>query len=1154
MCMDGTLWGGGEIGTLLAVWCALFVVASPVVGTAGASGVGPQSVHAGSDAGTTVPSSANTTVNASETSPSGAGNATSVSSSQDSATIRGRVMYQNETGAMVPARHVDVIIRKSVVPFDWITQTTTNESGYYSTGVDVASFESNLDPDETLTLRVQALAQNDAVNVVNFARNLDTVNGNTWTINNDGTINVGEDSATFDFSITGQDERRAFQIANWSLQVYEFTERETGWTRNRVKARYPAAVDENAQFKSPLEKFVIGSGIWGRSDTRNVVHHEYSHSVMSGLFGYAGWQAPDVSTWFGSHCIWMDTGRIYAWYEGFAQFMEAAAVDDPGVHVRSIETFQFYDDDQLSTGDCPAGDTGDFDGHDTEGAIANILWDVYDPANESHDRLDGSLHGVFNAVNETDNRAWGRTSNNGRTVDIHDFFIQYVDNNPNRHEELRRIYFEYGINKPDRFESRTGASCPLHEYPCDKLDGQYFSPVQPNRSVNVGLHHQDVDTFRFDAEEEQRVTVNVTVTNSPPVETEDLRLTVNDTAAVTPRERSIGTRTENGRNETVVFTAREDGTYYVTVDDEVGEGNVSYQYSVNATQVDQTNEEDDTPAEATGLSFFELSGDRWLNTSLETAATARYDHDYYEVDLLDGERIYNATLSDGPGLTMTLEDDSGPVGPPSDPVSVANGEKLNTTTEVDGVHYLNVSGDARVEEYDVNVTTQRISQKYEENDGQSAAADLTADLGFDEVPELTDSPDGTLACRGGQGDGDTGGNTETPSFGTGSDCPRFNWEQTRRATAGYEPYEADWYYVTMAQHERLNVTVDDPRLGIELFHGGQKIAETNSESLTRRLPADGDYYVNVTQESDDYIPTYTITAERTLADARDRLEPNDVRTNATTVSTATSGTSTESYERLSITDEDVDLFAVDPGSGEDINVTLTHEESVGDVGLTVIEPGGATVSGSEDPVLAGTSGTGLRANLTDVQSGTHYVRVTASGGAALKYNLSVRTTGSASSNVIPIAPIGLGVIDPVVSIDLEDLIVLEETPQPPQLDTGACELYDTESRSRTIPISGGQDQRVERTRSFTVDYDDPCKLVARVDAPEGAEVDVYVTLGGRTPTPNDYDFAAEGPGNAGELTVDGPLARGMEVQVLVQATPVAGDYEVFVEKYARSGG
>ena len=928
--------------------------------------------------------------------------------------ITGYVRYEDPNGNLQPARQVTVKIRKDAVGGvnPKIAEATTNDDGFYEIHLDVANHESGWpDSDPTLHTHVQALTQNPAVNVVNFGQNLDTANGNTHTVNRERTVDRGDDSKSWNFTVTGQTHRRAFQVANWSLEAYRFTDDEMGWTRDQVRARYPAANDDNNKFKSPLEKFVIGSNDWGVG-TRNTVHHEYGHAVMSGLYGKKGWQIPNYRNW-GSHCRWSRTGRILAWYEGFAEFFEAAVNDDPDTDGLMLESHSWYDSWNKTNLDCPDGSRDQYDGHKIEGAVANVLWDLYDPANEPHDGIDGSLGTIFDAVDEKDNKAWGRAFNNGRTRDVHDFFIQYVDNE-GRYEDVWRTFFEYGILKPDRFETGRqpgiGTTCPIHGYPCSKLNNDVWSMLTPNTSINASIHHRDMDTYGFDLKQEQRAFVNATLLKG--------RETIQNQSSVldlygyrTDRNTGfqgtgISNTTENGPHEDLVFTSKRAGTHWLTVDNET-RGFVETPSLYNLTiltspQIDQAHEDDDTRTAAKRLEPFEFT--KHLNVSLITASTARYDPDYFRLDLEPGDRIFDARIRNAPGLNLTLADNT------TEFRTVDNATGINTTTDPEGAHYFVVRGGPWVEDYELNVTTQRISQLYEENDRRENKTDLDDVLDLDIDPTLSggtsDSNRGHIEwCTNDRNRNSTGGgmpDIDTPDTG-GTYCSRHNWVESDQLRPGYSPHDPDWYNLSLPKHYRLNVSIPDERLGFELRVDGSVVANTSAgsgdQSLEYTAESDSDVRINVT--GDEYVPVHDLEFGKIHEAARDRLEDNDAESTATEVPTASRGSRVQEHDLLKLAAGDVDYFAVDLGSGDGLNATVTHLESSGDVNLSLVAPDGSITYGSDlnapGRQFGQTSGERkLRATLSASSSGRYYVKVNGSQRTALKYNLTINTTADGS--------------------------------------------------------------------------------------------------------------------------------------------------------------
>ncbi|QLH75177.1 MAG: hypothetical protein HPY73_06810 [Methanomassiliicoccales archaeon] len=103
-----------------------------------------------------------------------------------------------------------------------------------------------------------------------------------------------------------------------------------------------------------------------------VVLHEYGHAVHYALRGdsFPDYEGPE------KHYIDSETNARFAFLEGWAEFFSAAAMGDPTFGGSCIEMTMFAD--SLSSN----GDYGDWDGNEVEGAVANVLWDIFDGISE----------------------------------------------------------------------------------------------------------------------------------------------------------------------------------------------------------------------------------------------------------------------------------------------------------------------------------------------------------------------------------------------------------------------------------------------------------------------------------------------------------------------------------------------------------------------------------------------------------------------------------------------------------------------------------------------------------------------------------------------------------------------------------------------------
>lgn len=375
------------------------------------------------------------------------------------------------------------------------------------------------------------------------------------------------------------------------------------------------------------------------------------------------------------------------------------------------------------------------------------------------------------------------------------------------------------------------------------------------------------------------------------------------------------------------------------------------------------------------------------NTTEVSDGHPRADRDYYNVTLERDERFSHVRLTGGEGLELTLRQGG------SELRTVGNGEVINTTTtDYEGPYQFVVEGDAIVDEYRLNVTTQRISQKFEENDRKSAAADLSAD---DPTFQAIRHQEVQQNCEGDGGSDDSVWDDSDIGAGT-QFCSPLVWWTTVEEPAGYSPSDADWYFLELYEGESIHVNLTDERLGIELHHDGTKVVDTERSSIKYVPESNGTYYINVT--GDDYVSAHLIRYDLTIASAVDRLEPNDRQETATDVS-ADYGNDTQTYETLTIGNVDADYFAVELNDGDELNATLSYEKPSGPgsgnsnlIELTVVAPDGTVIEPRRFS-LPSESNQLKRVETTTRQSGTYYVVVDGEGGG-LEYDLTIETEKS----------------------------------------------------------------------------------------------------------------------------------------------------------------
>ncbi|MHC1709055.1 MAG: hypothetical protein AB9819_01415 [Methanomassiliicoccales archaeon] len=157
----------------------------------------------------------------------------------------------------------------------------------------------------------------------------------------------------------------------------------TGWERSQVTVVWPEGDwphSHGDEIHMPSDEF-FQDAIW----RRDIALHEYAHCVHYELRGgsFPDGDGPDP------HYIDSESSPGFAFTEGWAQFYERAVDGDPlRSDGTSLESTVFADSPYGH------GDNGDMDGVIVEGAVANVLWDLYD-GTDAADRPSGSARGDF---------------------------------------------------------------------------------------------------------------------------------------------------------------------------------------------------------------------------------------------------------------------------------------------------------------------------------------------------------------------------------------------------------------------------------------------------------------------------------------------------------------------------------------------------------------------------------------------------------------------------------------------------------------------------------------------------------------------------------------------------------------------------------------
>ncbi len=153
-----------------------------------------------------------------------------------------------------------------------------------------------------------------------------------------------------------------------------------GWARPRVTIRWPAACPSDPPMWWPCSDgntiYLPQQSAMSTPWDRPMVIHEYAHSIMYAAYG----TFPD-GCHQGTHYVDTESCEGYAFTEGFAEFVEAA-VDNYADNLASYTcgALRNIEENNWQIGhDCLANNSGAI----VEGAVASILWDIFDARNQA---------------------------------------------------------------------------------------------------------------------------------------------------------------------------------------------------------------------------------------------------------------------------------------------------------------------------------------------------------------------------------------------------------------------------------------------------------------------------------------------------------------------------------------------------------------------------------------------------------------------------------------------------------------------------------------------------------------------------------------------------------------------------------------------------
>ena len=317
----------------------------------------------------------------------------SITSGGNSLTVKGRlVFYHPGSSIPEPIRRAWVEVNDNewlIRPDEVVASGYTDYNGYFSfSGInnDDGWLQDGRD------IYVEVFAENWAVDVVDNPGWVSLGLGDpTYHANNkDDTRNDVDDNTIIDFGTLTPEHPGAYNILNTVLTGWSFLSAQQGINAPKLKAFFRDDFTPERSYyyggslPDPLAiEGIHISGDYGDQWHEDVILHEYGHYIMDAYADF--W--PPLSDLSHSYATPSDTFPLKtAFVEGWAHFFSAAARQWAG-----YPSSEYRDNPQIETND---------QGDSVEGAVAGILWDIYDAydASEPQDVLELGFDAIWDVL------------------------------------------------------------------------------------------------------------------------------------------------------------------------------------------------------------------------------------------------------------------------------------------------------------------------------------------------------------------------------------------------------------------------------------------------------------------------------------------------------------------------------------------------------------------------------------------------------------------------------------------------------------------------------------------------------------------------------------------------------------------------------------
>ena len=222
--------------------------------------------------------------------------------------------------------------------------------------------------------------------VMSIAAEIEDGSYQTYALKSETVSDVSGGENVIDLVIDSKDPNRGIgHIFNTIQDAHSFLYGRLGWERDRpIQVIWPGPysisyynLDRMGEGRTQMNREHIAIAFGEHQWLRIIMFHEYAHAVMTAAYGY-NIDALPLSDYPGVHRVETVSNLGFAFYEGWAEFMEAA-VDNNALNVTgfldrdspNIESNQWWTGHVNGTGQNVRGEL-------VEGTVASILWDIFD--------------------------------------------------------------------------------------------------------------------------------------------------------------------------------------------------------------------------------------------------------------------------------------------------------------------------------------------------------------------------------------------------------------------------------------------------------------------------------------------------------------------------------------------------------------------------------------------------------------------------------------------------------------------------------------------------------------------------------------------------------------------------------------------------------